>query len=193
MLEALWNVRHGEPWPEALVESVNQLAEAIGLERALQGECACTDRYCDIEITTTDLYDYKHPPFVEWKLASVIYLYIMDELKDPDSQLNTCRKVGESDLTLVKQAITEWRESDGPYSTVDEDGTTCMQLASLRLNEKAVWFWLTSHPQTGGYFFEAYPKAWPDEASAKRGLREIGFWQVEELTEGDLPRLGFPK
>jgi hypothetical protein len=68
-----------------------------------------------------------------------------------------------------------------------------MQLASLSHEGKIAWFWITSHPQRAGYFFEVYPKAWPDEASAKSGLREIGFWKVEELTEDDLPRLGFPQ
>lgn len=66
-----------------------------------------------------------------------------------------------------------------------------MQLAGLTAGNKSVWFWIKSHPQHAGYFFEVHPNVWGSEREALRGLRDIGFHDVGELTEIDLPRIGF--
>jgi hypothetical protein len=190
-LHGLYEVRQGEPWPDSLKELVESLSYNIALETGFAGSCNCGGESCAMQISITDMYDYTE--FVEWGWAQFIYDHLPRKENDPNLDDEDYQQPGESNLAFAQRVITRLREGNGQFSLQDEDRNTCMQLASLSHEGKIAWFWITSHPQRAGYFFEVYPKAWPDEASAKSGLREIGFWKVEELTEDDLPRLGFPQ
>ena len=190
-LNSLYEVRSGEPWPDTLKDLLESLSYNIALETGFAGSCTCGGKSCAMQISVTDIYDYQS--FVEWDSAKLIYSYLPNFATDPNLDEDYYQQPGESDLAFAIRGYSDLLEGDGPFSLYDEDRNTCMQLISLSCEGKCAWFWIKSHPQTADYYFEVHPKAWPDEASAKAGLREIGFWGVEELTEADLPRLGFPK
>ena len=187
----LYGVRDGGPWPEELQELVESLSYNIALGTGFAGSCMCVEEECAMQISATDLYDYT--TFVEWPSAQFIYSHLPNRATDPNLDEDYYQQPGESDLAFAIRAYSDLLEGDGPYSLYDEDRNTCMQLASLSFEGKSVWFWIKSHPQKADYYFECHPKAWPDEASAMVGRREIGFADVEEVAEVDLPRLGFPQ
>ncbi len=192
-INGLYAVRNGEPWPADLKEIVGELARAIALHAKFGGECDCSGQGCSVSISCTDPDDYAYPPFVEWRWALYMYDHFPNETTDPDNgSEEDFQQPNESNLDFAIRCINALRESDGIFSSYDEDSTTMLQLASLKLEDKSIWFWIMSHPQRAGYYFEVYPKAWSNENAAKAGLKDIGFQFVEELTEEDLPRLGFP-
>ena len=190
-LNGLYEVRHGEPWQESLVELVESLSYNIALQLGFSGSCKCGGKSCAIQISITDMYDFT--TFVEWNQAQWIYSHLPNVTTDPNLDEDYYQQPDESDLAFARRGYSDLLEGDGPFSLYDEDRNTCMQLASLTHEGKSVWFWIKSHPQTADYYIEVHPKAWPDEASATDGLREIGFADVADLTEADLPRLGFPQ
>ena len=189
-LNVLYEVRHGEPWPHGLQELVESLSYNIALDTGFAGSCTCDGDHCAMQVSVTDMYDYT--TFVEWHSAQSIFSYLPDRDTDPNLDEDYYQQPGESDLAFAVRGYSDLLESDGPFSSYDEDRNTCMQLASLSHQGKTVWFWIKSHPQRAGYYFEVHPKAWPDETSATVGLREIGFSGPDDITEADLPRLGFP-
>lgn len=191
-IDELSGLHPGEPWPDSLVRLVNDLAYPIGLDVGFSGSCSCGGSHCAVLLSISDLYDYAG--FIEWGWASLIYDRLPRKETDPNLDDEDYQQENESDLEFVKRTITSWRDNDGHYSGVDnEDETTCMQLAGLTAGNKSVWFWIKSHPQHAGYFFEVHPDSWGSEEEAMRGLRDIGFLNVNELDESDLPKLGFPE
>jgi hypothetical protein len=190
-LDGLFQVRHGETWPDSLQVLVEGLIYNIALDTGFAGSCTCGGDHCAMQVSVTDMYNYT--TFVEWPSAQFIYSHLPNKETDPNLDEDYYQQPEESDLAFAIRGYSDLLESDGAFSLYDEDRNTCMQLASLSFQGKFVWFWIKSHPQTADYYFEVHPKVWPDEASATAGLREIGFSGPEELTEADLPRLGFPQ
>ena len=188
-IDELFKLRPGEPWPDSLLGLVNDLTYPLGLDVGFLGSCTCGGSHCAVQVSISDMYAYA--TFVEWGWASFVYGRLPRKETDPKLDEENYQQENESDLEFVKRTITSWRENDGHYS--GEDGTTCMQLAGLTVGEKSVWFWIKSHPERAGYFFEVHPDVWKSEEEAMRGLRDIGFLNVDELDESDFPNLGFPE
>lgn len=189
-LNGLYAVRHGELWSESLRKLVESLSDNIALDIGFAGSCTCSGDHCAMQVSVTGMYDYT--TFVEWDWARAIYSHLPNRDTDPNLDEDYYQQPEETDLAFAVRGYSDLLEGDGAFSLYDEDRNTCMQLASLSYQEKSVWFWIKSHPQTAGYYFEVHPKVWPDEAPAIAGLREIGLSGPDDITEADLPRLGFP-
>ena len=191
VVEALHGVRHGEPWPDSLAEQLYELSHAIALDTGFEGRCGCPDfdqSGCRVDVWCTGMDGAVDGPYLmTWKRAEHLYDYF-PKREDDDHDEERYQQPGESDLSFARRSI-DWFET--MYDR--EDDVAVVQLVGIHLDGRGAWFWMYSFPQSSGYWTEVFPKAWPDEASARAGLRDIGFTSVEELTDEDMPRIGFPK
>jgi hypothetical protein len=189
--EELHAVRNGEAWSETLEQHLDSLSYSIALGTGLSGRCVCLDRGedgCRIEVSCGDMSEAINGPYlVTWKIADRIY----DDLpkrENDDRDEEDYQQPGESDLSFARRSF-DWFER--MYDR--EDQVAVVQLVGFKYQDRSAWFWMYSYPQSGGYYTQVFPKAWPSAESAEAGLREIGFTDLDDLTEEDMPRLGFPR
>lgn len=186
-----------QSWPSGVKEKLDQLAWSIAGDYGLNGSCDCPESGCliDIACTSFDEAINTSPGFIEWDKAQYLYGYFPlreRDAEDYDDDTDVFQAPGESNLTFAKRCINRLRESDGEYSSTDEDSVTTLQLASLNFERCSIHYWIASNPQRAGHYYRCFPESWASKAAATAGLRKYGFRHVEELTESDLPRLGFP-
>ena len=191
VVEQLHAVRNGEPWPETLTQNLDSLSYAIALNTGLEGTCGCPDIVklgCEVDTQCTPMDEAVNGPYlITWERAKNLYDYL-PKREEVDLDEERYQQPGESDLSFARRSI-DWFELRYNH----EDHVAVIQLVGIRYRDHGAWFWMYSFPQRAGYFTEMFPKAWPDEESALAGLRDIGFTSVDELTEADMPRIGFPE
>ena len=190
VVDELNAVRNGEPWPASLVANLNELSYAIALDTGLEGSCGCPNFAklgCEVDIQCTPMDEAVNGPYlITWRWAEYLFSRLPNrEAANFDEE--SCQQPGESDLTFARRSI-DWFE----HRYELEDQVAVIQLVGIHHGGRGAWFWMYSYPQKAGYFTEIFPKAWANEEQAQAGLREVGFTSVEELTDEDMPRIGFP-
>jgi hypothetical protein len=198
VFEALYQVREGASWTEELTAQLDSFVHRIAQGLGLDGECnGQSDEECiEVECTEMDEAINTLPSFIEWSRAKSLYDFFPRRQRDSadyDEDFEGFQKPNESDLSFAQRSINVLREGDSHFSNHHESDTTVLQLVQLRKGEKSVSFWIASSPGRDGNYSRCLPRGFPDVASARSGLREFGFRNVDELNVDDLSRLGFPR
>lgn len=191
IVDELHAVRNGNTWPETLLQQLNEISYEIALDTGLSGSCGCPDLVnlgCEVDIQCTPLDAAVDGPYlITWEKAEHLYDFL-PKREEADLDEEDYQQPGESDLSFARRSI-DWFERR--YEL--EDKVAVIQLVGIEYQGRGAWFWMYSFPQSGGYYTEVFPKAWPSEERAEAGLRDVGFTSVEDLTDQDMPRIGFPE